>query len=76
MEPEVREISGCSECPFISADYKCSKCESIEIDPELMDDDLSTLCPLRDGKIHVTDSGESVKLADWILRTSVSNIDD
>ena len=76
MEPEIREISGCSECPFMTAEYKCSKNELIEIDPELMDDDLSTLCPLRDGKEHVTESGESVRLAGWIMRTSVSNLDD
>jgi hypothetical protein len=76
MEEKITEISGCGECPFRTEETKCSKNDAIEIDLELMDDDLPAICPLRNGKSHRVSEEEVVRLAAWILRASVSNLDD
>jgi hypothetical protein len=76
-ENEIQTITvqSCAECPFVTPVPMCSESETVEIDPETMDDDVPALCPMMDGNARA--SGDKwVRLAPWILSQQPDDIDD
>jgi hypothetical protein len=60
-------VDNCKGCPFILNDTACNEDDTVELDPEFIEDDVPSNCPMMDGVTREHD-GDWVKLADFLRR--------
>lgn len=75
QEGNVIIVECCAECPFVTPEPKCGEADVVEIDPETMDGDIPSACPMRNG-VPRPNGDKWVKLAQWIMDAYPDHIDD
>lgn len=71
----VTKVQCCAECPFIGQEPKCGQDDTIELDPETIEDDVPVSCPMITGKT-LPHGDNWVRLEGWLVRKGKDDIDD